>query len=70
MKQERLTEDLLERLLAAEAPEAYLGERDAVIDRALTDYLRELLADRGIKPLRAIASIGCQHHVRVRHLQG
>lgn len=48
MKQERLTEDLLERLLAAEAPEAYLGERDAVIDRALTDYLRELLADRGI----------------------
>lgn len=48
MKEERLTEDLLECLLAAEAPEAYLGERDAVIDRALTDYLRELLTDRGI----------------------
>ena len=48
MQEERLTEDLVERLLASASPEAYLEGDDAVVDRELTDYLRELLAERGI----------------------
>lgn len=47
LPEERLTEDLLERLLAAETPEAYLDEGDT-LGRDLVDYLRELLADRGL----------------------
>lgn len=47
LPEERLTEDLLGRLLAAETPEAYLDEADT-LGRDLVDYLRELLADRGL----------------------
>lgn len=48
MPRERLTEDLLARLLASETPEAYLAQGET-IDRELSDYLNELLQARGLK---------------------
>ena len=42
---ERLTEDLLERLLACESPQEYL-DQDQTIERELSDYLSELLKMR------------------------
>lgn len=45
---ERLTEDLLARLLASNSPQAYL-DQDEIIDRQLSDYLADLLKDRNIK---------------------
>lgn len=47
-KGERLTEELLERLLASSSVDAYL-DAEPLADRELTDYLSELLARRGIK---------------------
>ena len=35
MQEERLTEDLVNRLLEAATPETFLAEDDAVIDRSL-----------------------------------
>lgn len=35
MQEERLTEDLVNRLLEAATPEAFLAEDNAVIDRSL-----------------------------------
>ena len=49
MAEERITEELLEHLLAASKPEAYLAGDGATLDRTLPDYLNELLAERGIK---------------------
>lgn len=48
MAEERLTEELLERLLAAETPEAYLDE-GSTIDRTLPDYLEQLRAEKGLR---------------------
>lgn len=48
MPEERLTEDLLARLLSADGIEEYLDQGD-VIERRLPDYLFELLAERGMK---------------------
>lgn len=45
---ERLTEELLERLLAAETPEAYLDE-GGTVDRSLSDYLRQLADEKGLR---------------------
>lgn len=45
LPEEHLTADLLEQLLAAESPEAYLAA-GKTIDRELPDYLAVLLADR------------------------
>lgn len=45
VRREKLTEDLLARLLQSESPEAYLASGDTT-DRSLSDYLYELLADR------------------------
>lgn len=45
LPEEHLTADLLEQLLAAESPDAYLDAGET-IDRELVDYLRDLLADR------------------------
>ena len=58
MSQERLTEDLVKRLLEAETPEAYLAEDDAVIDRDLVSYLHELLAVRHLKRADVIRDSG------------
>ena len=47
MIEERLTEDLLARLLAAPNPDSYLGE-GLTLQRSLADYLHELLAAKGL----------------------
>ena len=47
MERERLTEDLLSRLLEADTSEAYLAQAETV-NFALKDYLSELLAARGL----------------------
>ena len=57
MQQERLTEDLLERLLNATSLEAYLDEGET-LDRKLPDYLFDLLEARGIKRNQVIKSTG------------
>ena len=54
---ERLTEELLERLLAAETPEAYLDE-GLTVDRDLPDYLRDLLDARGLKRSDVVRASG------------
>ena len=55
--QERLTEELLERLLAAQSPEAYL-DQDLTLERELPDYLRGLLAEKGLKRADVIRASG------------
>ncbi len=57
MATEKLTEDLLARLLASTSPESYLDQGET-IDRALPDYLRELLLDRGIKRADVVRASG------------
>ncbi|HJB55824.1 MAG TPA: hypothetical protein IAA39_08920 [Candidatus Olsenella avistercoris] len=59
MAEEHLTEELLERLRASARPEAYLDE-GLTIDRKLSDYLYELLAERGLK--RSTIIIWCIEH--------
>lgn len=51
MSEERLTEDLLTRLLESKSPEEYL-EQGETIDRELPDYLYELLEARGLNRSR------------------
>lgn len=48
MASERLTEDLLARLLVSPSLEVYLDEFDET-DRSLADYLHELLEVKGVK---------------------
>lgn len=57
MAEERLTEELLERLLSAERPEAYLDE-GLTIERDLPDYLRELLAEKGLRRSDVVRASG------------
>lgn len=57
MAKERLTEELLERLLAAASPEAYLDE-GLTVDRDLPEYLHELLAEKGLKRSGVIRASG------------
>ena len=57
MIEERLTEDLLARLLAAPNPDSYLGE-GLTLQRSLADYLHELLAAKGLKPADAYRASG------------
>lgn len=57
MTPECLTEDLLARLLSSECPEDYLDQGET-IDRKLPDYLKELLADRGIKRAAVVRASG------------
>lgn len=47
MAEERLTEDLLEQLLASEHPEDYLYH-ERFVNQELTDYIGELLAATGL----------------------
>lgn len=54
---ERLTEELLERLLAASTPEAYLDE-GLTLDRDLPDYLHELLAEKNLKRAAVVRASG------------
>lgn len=55
--EERLTEELLEHLLASATPEAYLGE-ELTVDRTLSDYLKGLLATRGLKRSDVVRASG------------
>lgn len=48
MPRERLTGELLEQLLNAPTPEAYL-EQNLTLDRTLPNYLEQLRAARGLK---------------------
>lgn len=57
MPKERLTEDLLARLLTASAPEDYLALGETV-DRELPDYLYSLLDARGMNRSQ-VARISC-----------
>ena len=57
MPRERLTGELLEQLLNAPTPEAYL-EQDLVLDRTLPDYLEQLRAARGLKRSEIIRASG------------
>ncbi len=57
MQEEILTEDLLARLLSADAPEKYLEEGET-IDRTLPDYLFALLADRGMRRSEVVRASG------------
>lgn len=57
MVEERLTEELLKRLLAAGAPEDYLNEGET-IDRTLVDYLEKLLEDRSMKRSEVVRDSG------------
>ena len=57
MAEERLTSELLERLLAAATPEAYLDE-GLTIDRTLSDYLNQLREEKGLKRSEIIRAAG------------
>ena len=56
-KEERITEELLERLLNASSPEAYLAQGDT-LDRSLPDYLGVLLSERGLRRSEVARSSG------------
>lgn len=62
MSEERLTEELLERLLASATPESYLAGVETE-DRDLAQYLGDLLADKGLTRADAIraAAINATH---------
>lgn len=57
MPKERMTEDLLAHLLACDTPEAYLAQ-EVIVDRNLSDYLNDLLEDRGMNR-NQLARISC-----------
>ena len=57
MPKERMTEDLLAHLLACGTPEAYLAQ-EVIVDRNLSDYLNDLLEDRGMNR-NQLARISC-----------
>lgn len=49
MKTERLTEDLLKRLLASSSMEDYFDEEDSTVEMTLVDFLSDLLREKGMK---------------------
>lgn len=57
MPPEKLTEDLLARLLSASNPREYL-DQGVTVDRTLTEYLHELLRERGVKRAAVIRASG------------
>lgn len=69
LKRERLTEDLLVRLLESETPEAYLAQGETY-DRELSDYLYELLRAHGLNR-SGLSRISCINSVFVyRYFEG
>lgn len=54
---ERLTDELLEQLLAAATPEAYLAET-GLEEKGFSAYLNELLAVKGLKMSEVIREAG------------
>ncbi len=57
MGEERLTDELLEQLLASASPEAYLAQ-SGIADRSFTDYLNALLDEKGLKKSVVIRDAG------------
>lgn len=57
-QKERLTEDLLARLLAAPSIEQYLEEPGSTIQRDLPHYLRDLLEEKGMKRADVVRASG------------
>ena len=55
---ERITEELLEQLLASSTPEAYLASEGTTIERDLPDYLNELMESRGIRRSDVVRASG------------
>ena len=55
---ERITEELLDQLLASSTPEAYLASEGTTIERDLPDYLNELLESRGIRRSDVVRASG------------
>lgn len=68
--EERLTEELLEKLLASSTPEAYLSSSDATVDRELPSYLFELLEGHGMKRADVIRASGINATVVYDIFQG
>ena len=62
MPVERLTEDLLRHIIAAASPDEYLAEGETV-DRSLSDYLFDLLRERGIKRADVVRASGLHQTV-------
>nr|WP_226847333.1 helix-turn-helix transcriptional regulator [Bifidobacterium lemurum] len=56
-EKEHLTEELLDRLLASSNVETYL-EEEHVTDRKLTDYLYEIMDERGLKRADVVRDSG------------
>ena len=67
--EERLTEDLLERLLVAASPEDYL-ESEGIGTRELVGHLRELLAAHGLKRADVVRGSGINQTVIYDIFQG
>ena len=67
--EERLTEDLLERLLVAASPEDYLVS-EGIGTRELVGYLRELLAAHGLKRADVVRGSGINQTVIYDIFQG
>lgn len=68
--EERLTEDLLEHLLEASSPEAYLDAEGIDDNREFTDYLFERLAARGGKRAAVVRESGLNPTVVYDIFQG
>lgn len=62
MAAERLTEDLLQHIIAASRPEDYLA-RGETIDRDLSDYLFDLLHGRNLKRADVVRASGLNQTV-------
>ncbi len=56
--EERITEELLEQLLASATPEAYLSADGTTVDRSLPDYLYEILNAHGLKRADVVRGSG------------
>jgi len=68
---EHITEELLERLLSSSSPESYLAEEaDGLERRGLSQYLMDLLEERGIKRSQAIVSSGLSSTYAYQVFQG
>lgn len=68
--EERLTEDLLERLLEASSPEAYLDAEGIEGNREFVDYLFERLGERGGKRAAVVRESGLNPTVVYDIFQG
>lgn len=68
--EERLTEDLLERLLEASSPEAYLDAEGIEGNREFVDYLFERLGERGGKRAAVVRESGLNSTVVYDIFQG